>query len=704
MADKSSESSTGTTTRRRRTVRKSDDAAAAEKESNQDDALDVIFEEPGEESLAPKKKKATRRRKKAARVVEGDDSSDSGNEPAAVEAASPREESAAPTEEAPERRPRRTRARAASTRRPEPAPVESDDDFDRYLEFEGDESHLDDRPVPVADVADEAPRRGRRPARRRDADDDSSDARDSGEAREPQEADETQAIATDDRPPRDGDDDDDRPRRRRRRRRRRGGAVPGEAGYQSDRPAHSGDRHPQSVDRSGGDRGGSDRGGSDRSGGADRGPAGGGDRGRRGRGGRVGNDRPGNDRGDRGERNDRADRSRRGRGQQQPNRVRNVAPSAEVFEGTMEGVLELHPKGYGFLRSPEKNYIAQESDPFVPSSFVEKHRLREGVLIRGEVGQGVRNQGPRLKDLELIEGRSPEDYQSMKDFDELIPVTPYKHITLETGVRPATMRVMDLLTPVGKGQRALIVAPPRTGKTMLLQDIADAVSANHPEVHLMVLLIDERPEEVTEMRRRVKGEVIASSMDRDVESHVRMSQLIVERAKRMAECGKDVFILMDSITRMARAFNKWSGGGNSRHAGTMSGGLHVKALDIPKKLFGTARQFEDGGSVTIVATALIETGGKMDDVIFQEFKGTGNMELVLSRELADRRIWPAIDITRSGTRHEEKLFKPEEFDSIVMLRRSLISLSPVEAMEQLTRALDRFPTNTEFLAKVKTIL
>lgn len=412
----------------------------------------------------------------------------------------------------------------------------------------------------------------------------------------------------------------------------------------------------------------------------------------------------------------RGGRRRRGRGrgrdhrdnrQGNRDRVRSVAPSNEVIEGTIDGVLELHPKGYGFLRNAEKGYIAQESDPFVPSSLVEKYRLREGVMIRGDVGPGVRNQGPRLKEVELIDGLEPDAYAEIKDFDELTPITPHQHIRLETGPKPVTMRVMDLLTPVGKGQRALLVAPPRTGKTMLLQDIADAVSKNHPDMHLMVLLIDERPEEVTEMTRCVNGEVIASSMDRDVESHVRMSQLMIERAKRMAETGKDVFILMDSITRMARAFNKWSGGGGgggSRHSGTMSGGLHVKALDIPKKLFGTARQFDEGGSITIVATALIETGGRMDDVIFQEFKGTGNMELVLSRDLADRRIWPAIDITRSGTRHEEKLFAEEALDSVIMLRRSLISLSPVEAMEQLTRTLERFPTNTEFLTKVKAIL
>ena len=238
------------------------------------------------------------------------------------------------------------------------------------------------------------------------------------------------------------------------------------------------------------------------------------------------------------------------------------------------------------------------------------------------------------------------------------------------------MRVMDLLTPIGKGQRALLVAPPRTGKTMLLQDIAEAVAKNHPEVHLMVLLIDERPEEVTEMRRNVNGEVIASSLDRDVESHVRISRLIVERAKRLAEYGKDVFILMDSITRMARAFNKWVG--NSGR--TASGGLDIRALDLPKKLFGTARRFEEGGSLTVVGTALIDTGSRMDEAIFQEFKGTGNMEMVLSRDLADRRIWPSIDISKSGTRREEKILDPEVLDGVTLLRRSLISLSPVEAM------------------------
>jgi transcription termination factor Rho len=535
---------------------------------------------------------------------------------------------------------------------------------------------------PVTDSEPAEPKPRRRTRRKVEADDDAGDTSDENTSREeaaPAPAQSSHERADQDRQEnRDSreqegatsdSDEDGRPRRRRRRRRRPQGG--GEGGFNNN--------------NNGGGNSSNHQGGGNANANGQRGG-----RRRRGRGGREGGGRDGRD-------------SRQG----SRDRVRSVAPSTEVIEGTIDGVLELHPKGYGFLRNAEKGYVAQESDPFVPSSLVEKYHLREGVMIRGDVGAGVRNQGPRLKEVELIDSLTPEQYAEVKNFDELTPITPNVHLRLETGPKPVTMRVMDLLTPVGKGQRALLVAPPRTGKTMLLQDIADSVSKNHPEMHLMVLLIDERPEEVTEMTRCVKGEVIASSMDRDVESHVRMSQLMIERAKRMAETGKDVFILMDSITRMARAFNKWAGGGGgggSRHSGTMSGGLHVKALDIPKKLFGTARQFDEGGSITIVATALIETGGRMDDVIFQEFKGTGNMELVLSRDLADRRIWPAIDITRSGTRHEEKLFAEDALDSVIMLRRSLISLSPVEAMESLTKALERFPTNDEFLKKVKHIL
>ena len=378
---------------------------------------------------------------------------------------------------------------------------------------------------------------------------------------------------------------------------------------------------------------------------------------------------------------------------------RPVQASVEVIEGTFDGVLELHHRGYGFLRDPKKNYAAEDSNPFVSSSLVEKYKLREGVLIRGDVGMGTRNQGPRLREVELIDGYTPEEYAEIKVFDTLTAINPFEQIRLEVGPKPLTMRVMDLLCPIGKGQRALLVAPPRTGKTMLLQDIANSVSQNHPEIYLMVLLIDERPEEVTEMRRMVHGEVISSSLDSDVESHVRISQLIIERAKRLAEEGKDVFILLDSITRMARAFNKWSNTGR-----TATGGLDIRALDIPKKLFGKARRFDEGGSLTVCGTALIDTGSRMDEAIFQEFKGTGNMEMVLSHELADRRIWPSIDISKSGTRREEKILDPDLLEGITMLRRSLVSMSPVEAMEQLTKTMDKFPTNAEFLKRIRAVL
>ena len=377
------------------------------------------------------------------------------------------------------------------------------------------------------------------------------------------------------------------------------------------------------------------------------------------------------------------------------------APSyvSNEITGIAEGILELHPKGYGFLRDPGNDYTARDSDPFVSSTTIEKNSLREGVLIVGDIGPGAKGQGPRLKSVSSIDGRSVEDYLKIRAFDTLTPINPFEQIRLERGQEPVTMRVVDLLCPIGKGQRALIVAPPRSGKTMLLQDIADSVSQNHPEVHLIVLLIDERPEEVTEMQRRVKGEVVASSLDRDVESHVRISQLVTERAKRLAESGKDVFILLDSITRLARAFNKYSNSGR-----TGSGGLDIRALDIPKKMFGTARRFEEGGSLTVVGTALIETGGRMDDAIFQEFKGTGNMELVLSRELADRRIWPAIDIAQSGTRREEKILDPEVLEGATWLRRALITLSPVQAMDDLTRKLKQFPSNREFLHRIRQVL
>jgi len=377
----------------------------------------------------------------------------------------------------------------------------------------------------------------------------------------------------------------------------------------------------------------------------------------------------------------------------------NRAPDATENNGEIGpleeggGVLEMHPNGYGFLRDPKNNYMRELTDPFVPGSMIEKFGLREGVHIRGMVQPGRRQQGPRLREIFDVDGMPPEQYKEVKTFDAKTPINPEYWLKLEVGQEPLTTRVMDLLTPLGKGQRALIVAPPRTGKTILLQHISLGVSTNFPDVKLIVLLIDERPEEVTDMIRAVNGEVVASSLDRDIESHVRLSQLVVERCKRLAEMGKDVVLLLDSITRLARAFNKWVGNTGR----TMSGGVDIKAMDIPKKLFATARLFEEGGSLTIVGTALIDTGSRMDELIFQEFKGTGNMELVLDRKLADRRVWPAIDISQSGTRREEKLLSPETLRAVTMLRRTLSSMHPVDAMEQLTSKLAKFKSNQDFI-------
>jgi transcription termination factor Rho len=390
-------------------------------------------------------------------------------------------------------------------------------------------------------------------------------------------------------------------------------------------------------------------------------------------------------------------RSRRRRRPAQTDRPAAVdREPVDEADGLLEegqGLLEMHPNGYGFLRSPTNNYSRERSDPFVPGTMIEKYRLRQGVMVRGMVQQAKRQQGPRLREILDVDGMPPDDYANVKTFDSLTAINPEVWFRLETGTEPLTTRVMDLLTPLGRGQRALIVAPPRTGKTILLQHISNGIATNYPEVKLIVLLVDERPEEVTDMRRNVNGEVVASSLDMDVESHVRISQLIVERCKRLAEMGRDVFLLMDSITRLARAFNKWVGNTGR----TMSGGVDIKAMDVPKKLFATARAFEEGGSLTIVGTALIDTGSRMDELIFQEFKGTGNMELVLDRKLSDRRIWPAMDITQSGTRREELLHDPQTLHSVTMLRRTLTSMNPVEAMEQLVRQLGRFPSNAEFL-------
>jgi transcription termination factor Rho len=382
--------------------------------------------------------------------------------------------------------------------------------------------------------------------------------------------------------------------------------------------------------------------------------------------------------------------------EQRSSRYQDYEPAEGGGESTLKagyGLLELHPNGYGFLRSPETNYARERTDPFVPGTMIERYALRPGVIIRGMVQHFRRQQGPRLREIVDVDGIPPEEYVNVKQFDQLTPINPEEWYRLETGGMPLTTRVMDLLTPLGKGQRALIVAPPRTGKTILLQHISQGISTNYPGIKLIILLIDERPEEVTDMRRNTEGEVVASSLDQDVESHVRLSQLIVERCRRLTEMGKDVFLLMDSITRLARAFNKWVGNTGR----TMSGGVDIKAMDIPKKLFATARAFEEGGSLTIVGTALIDTGSRMDELIFQEFKGTGNMELVLDRKLADRRVWPAIDISQSGTRREELLLDHDTLHAVTMLRRTLSSMHPVDAMEQLTKQLGKFKSNAEFI-------
>ncbi|MBM4072973.1 MAG: transcription termination factor Rho [Planctomycetes bacterium] len=364
-----------------------------------------------------------------------------------------------------------------------------------------------------------------------------------------------------------------------------------------------------------------------------------------------------------------------------------------------QGVLELHPKGYGFLRQLARNYAPQPSDAYVPAQLIQKFNLREGMLLSGTAEAGNTANGPRLVEVDKIEDYAPDQYPR-RSFDDLTPIDPHQQIVLETGTEPLTTRVMDMITPVGKGTRGLIVAPPRTGKTILLQHIAQAVVKNHPEMHLIMLLVDERPEEVTEMRRTVKGEVVASSADRDSSDHIRTAQIVTERARRLTEQGKEVFLLLDSLTRLSRAYNKHAG--NSGR--TLSGGIDSRAMEVPRRMFGTARVFEEGGSLTVLATCLIDTGSRMDDYIFQEFKGTGNMELVLDRKLSDRRIFPAIDILQSGTRKEERILPAETHKRVTLLRRSLAQLNPVMAMESLVSRLGKFKTNDEFLEKVASFI
>lgn len=379
-------------------------------------------------------------------------------------------------------------------------------------------------------------------------------------------------------------------------------------------------------------------------------------------------------------------------------RFQETAPAAETprYEPVFgEGLIEVSGKGFGFLRDPKRNYTQSPQDIFVTPEVVRKHALRDGLWIKGEIRRGSR--GPQLFKLALINSEDPEKYRNLPVFEELTSINPLGRIRLETVPDRYTTRVMDLMTPIGKGQRGLIVAPPRTGKTTLLQHIADAVVRNHPEIKLIILLVDERPEEVTEIRRTVpKADIMASSNDSDIKSHTRIAQLAIERAKRLVEAGKDVFVLMDSLTRVGRAFNNAISGSGR----TMSGGMDSRAMEIPRKLFAAARNTEEAGSLTIMATALIETGSKMDELIFQEFKGTGNMEMVLDRQISDQRIYPAIDIFKSGTRREELLLPANDLEKINTIRRGLAGHRPPEAIERLLSFLKKFPTNSQMLREI----
>ena len=360
------------------------------------------------------------------------------------------------------------------------------------------------------------------------------------------------------------------------------------------------------------------------------------------------------------------------------------------------GYLEISEKGFGFLRTPDQNFAAKPSDVFVTPDTVKRSFLREGSLVEGPVQPPHRGSSAQLRYVDKVNGMLFQDYVKAVRFENLTTIDPIEKFKLETTPELLETRVIDLVTPIGKGTRGLIVASPRTGKTTVLKQLANAVVANHPEVQVLVLLIDERPEEVTDFQRSVKAEVVASSNDQDIETHVRLSRFMIERCRRLVECGKDVFVVMDSLTRVARAYNNAHTGSGR----TMTGGVDARALEIPRKMFASARKIENGGSLTIVATALVDTGSRMDELIFQEFKGTGNMELILDRKLSDRRIYPAIDIPRSGTRKEEKLFAVKNLEAIRKLRRTMVDLNPVEAMDTLLAALRKHKTNDELLAKL----
>ncbi len=360
------------------------------------------------------------------------------------------------------------------------------------------------------------------------------------------------------------------------------------------------------------------------------------------------------------------------------------------------GTFEPNGRAGGCLREASANYRIRPADVSIGTDVVRHLRLRGGEAIVAAIRQTGRQAKPAIRqtdEIQSINGLPVDQYLELKPFEDLTAIDPQEAVCFEIPDGPASMRVVDLMTPIGLGQRGLIVAAPRTGKTILLQQMAAGVARNHPDLYMMVLLINERPEEVTEMRRTVHGEVVASSNDENIASHVRIARLMIEKAKRMLEAGRDVLILLDSLTRLGRAFNA-----AIRHSGRiMSGGLDIRALDEPKSIFGAARNVEHGGSLTIIATALIDTGSRMDEVIFNEFKGTGNMEIMLSRELANRRVWPAIDLSQSGTRKEERLLSPEALAVSYQVRRTIVGKDPVRSMELLLEAMAKYPRNADFV-------
>lgn len=362
-----------------------------------------------------------------------------------------------------------------------------------------------------------------------------------------------------------------------------------------------------------------------------------------------------------------------------------------------EGTLEILPDGFGFLRSPEYHYLSCPDDIYVSPSQIRRFGLKTGITVSGQIRPPKENERYfALLRVEAVNYQDPNQAAQRVDFDDLTPVHPNSRIMMETTRNEIEGRVVDLIVPIGFGQRGLIVSPPRAGKTILMQKMAKAVLANYPEAYVIMLLIDERPEEVTDMERQVKGkncEVVSSTFDEPASRHVQVSEMVIEKAKRMVEFGTDVIIFLDSITRLARAWNAEC----PQSGKILSGGLDANALQKPKRFFGSARKVEEGGSLTIVATALIDTGSKMDDVIFEEFKGTGNQEIVLDRSLVDKRIWPAIDINRSGTRREEMLMDPEEHRRVCVLRRVLAEMNPPDAMELLVNRLRKTQSNAEFL-------